>query len=786
MAVTPERSPPASPPRVLDREDATVSNYTHGDGAHDDATTADQRDGALEGDPSTSIQCREDVTSSDVTNAASDHQISRTKLDSLISKFETLEYIDPKEILSFGASKGHKASAIPRATKNLYQTPVGPSHGHEELSYYSGAQIAPSASSYLSTQDQSPMRSNRKSRLPVKSLLKTQDSVRRKLFDNKDALHKLQGVQEDMNQGDEMQSAYDCSHLYLSKPPEHLASVEPWRSGIPMPAADRRKTFEHGYSTSTQPILSACPSNRPQSYQQTSSPFLRSPLSYSTAGGYNVNKSHLSMQETPRRDTGDLASLAMQGGPQAPKRSSFAGFQESSPSSPGPEDSPCAGRVTKALSNCEASCSNVFGGSRHYSIFPTLTPSEMNPHLSKMKNNFGSTALKGKGKAPAHMPAQYQKVEKKFAGGYTAPASIDVNSKGKAVVVDPLPISSHFLKKSYHEASQSNDTSKKEGRIAQPLFADHLDESPSSLKYNDTDTDNGYPSENQAQAPLSSTIVKKGSQVSGSSAGGGNVSQLKLLFEKPDAAVPVPSSLTSNGQFDGPPYASETQLEGPSNAMEPFPSLPTVSSVAPSITTNISVNDFVCQFESYGLTTAGTNGAADEVRPKAESPVKEKIEKFERLSLDTNAGPVPEISKRRSLVGGLQPIQRQGAAFWRKISTSFGRSPKATQPCTTTPIANGFLGGLDGHHTSKPVQEGLGSASPGGANSLQRAMSQQSAAERSRRKHGEWRRRILNRLKGKDTTASTPEESAINAPGSNSKADKGKGKGKGKEKEISS
>ncbi|KAI1126598.1 hypothetical protein F5Y10DRAFT_293629 [Nemania abortiva] len=198
--------------------------------------------------------------------------------------------------------------------------------------------------------------------------------------------------------------------------------------------------------------------------------------------------------------------------------------------------------------------------------------------------------------------------------------------------------------------------------------------------------------------------------------GGGKVSQLRKLFERPSGRFSSPLSLVN--------FSSRLDLREPTgelaedclssswNESASPSSTRTIArrrSMVPSLTTEISVNDFFCDFVSgadheENPITASPSQTAAEVgsRMKHESPVKRRIQQFEHLSRDSlkartaadyhgkaDDSEPPSTNdenkkggKRRN-IGGWRPIHQTGVAIWRKISSSFSRSVDSWKDCNS-------------------------------------------------------------------------------------------------------
>lgn len=191
----------------------------------------------------------------------------------------------------------------------------------------------------------------------------------------------------------------------------------------------------------------------------------------------------------------------------------------------------------------------------------------------------------------------------------------------------------------------------------------------------------------------------------------GKVSQLRKMFERASKRFSSPRSLMNLhsrlGSEDLTNDLTGTEPPSPGDESESPLSSHTIArrlSIVPSLTTEISVNDFFCDFvggpnhEETTIAASPGEAAADvESQMRRESPVKHRIQQFEHLSRDSlnvgattgffnkvnNKTGIPFVSKngkkgggKRSMGGGWRPIHQKGAAIWRKISSSlaFNRS----------------------------------------------------------------------------------------------------------------
>ncbi|KAI1145156.1 hypothetical protein F4825DRAFT_457793 [Nemania diffusa] len=195
----------------------------------------------------------------------------------------------------------------------------------------------------------------------------------------------------------------------------------------------------------------------------------------------------------------------------------------------------------------------------------------------------------------------------------------------------------------------------------------------------------------------------------------GKVSQLRKLFERSSGRFSSPLSLMSiRSRLDSEEYTDELTgdcLSSSWNESESPTSTHTIArrrSMVPSLTTEISVNDFFCDFvgglshEASSIIASPSATAVEaEPRMKHESPVKDRILKFEHLSRDslkvgkakdyrekTSDTRISFVSKsgnkkggKRNTVRGWRPIHQKGTAIWRKISSPFSRSSDSWKDC---------------------------------------------------------------------------------------------------------
>ncbi|KAI1357387.1 hypothetical protein F5Y08DRAFT_352508, partial [Xylaria arbuscula] len=189
---------------------------------------------------------------------------------------------------------------------------------------------------------------------------------------------------------------------------------------------------------------------------------------------------------------------------------------------------------------------------------------------------------------------------------------------------------------------------------------------------------------------------------------GGKVSQLRRLFERSSRRFPSPRSFMNFRSTPDLDDECSDALMGEfsslsSNEPDSPESTHTIArkiSVVPSLTTEISVNDFFCDFvgsPSYEE-SLHVSSSPDEIAtkvgasPKRESPVKHRIRQFEHLSRESlGAGVVPEShddarlssvfrngngpnNSKLDAVRSWRPVHKKGVAIWRKISNSFSRS----------------------------------------------------------------------------------------------------------------
>ncbi|KAI1189108.1 hypothetical protein F5B17DRAFT_439098 [Nemania serpens] len=216
--------------------------------------------------------------------------------------------------------------------------------------------------------------------------------------------------------------------------------------------------------------------------------------------------------------------------------------------------------------------------------------------------------------------------------------------------------------------------------------------------------------------------------------GSGKVSQLRKMFERssrrfssPRSQVPLHSRLGSEELTN-----DLTGNDQPSSWEESESPLSTHTiarrqSIVPSLTTEISVNDFFCDFvgdlnheETTIAASPSETTAEGESHRRHESPVKQRIQQFEHLSRDSlnvNKTGIPFVSKNGKKGGGKR---NTGAAIWRKISSSlaFNRSVQSWE---------------DGNSEHEPINPTAETSSSSSASLNQASPSGDGARRRSRR-----------------------------------------------------
>ncbi|GAW12891.1 hypothetical protein ANO14919_022620 [Xylariales sp. No.14919] len=196
--------------------------------------------------------------------------------------------------------------------------------------------------------------------------------------------------------------------------------------------------------------------------------------------------------------------------------------------------------------------------------------------------------------------------------------------------------------------------------------------------------------------------------------GCGKVSQLRSFFERSSKRLSSPLSFVNfRSRLESEESIDELTRDYSSsswNESECPTSTHTIArkiSIVPSLTTEISVNDFFCDFvgpshEENSINASPSETPAEmEPQTKRESPVKRRIQQFEHLSRDSlrvgastehhgryNDVGLPSTLEnenraggKRNTVAGWRPIHRKGVAIWRKISSSFSRSLDSWKDC---------------------------------------------------------------------------------------------------------
>ncbi|RYP89147.1 hypothetical protein DL769_000195 [Monosporascus sp. CRB-8-3] len=209
----------------------------------------------------------------------------------------------------------------------------------------------------------------------------------------------------------------------------------------------------------------------------------------------------------------------------------------------------------------------------------------------------------------------------------------------------------------------------------------------------------------------------------------GKVSDLRGLFGRVSTGSPSPGpSLSFHGHhYSGPADIKAggfTQLDGQFG----LPVSLSVTSCAPSLTTEIPTNGFSCDFSEQPYEIRASKSAVTTASPRtpetfdgpgrsrasipADSPIKDRIEHFESLGQGSSPqGTIPggrakssdanfhatlkrngETENKGKASGGWRPIQERGAQMWRRISQSLS---------LTTDNGDGDDDGSSEHHASR-------------------------------------------------------------------------------------
>ncbi|KAH9885680.1 hypothetical protein F4778DRAFT_798836 [Xylariomycetidae sp. FL2044] len=151
--------------------------------------------------------------------------------------------------------------------------------------------------------------------------------------------------------------------------------------------------------------------------------------------------------------------------------------------------------------------------------------------------------------------------------------------------------------------------------------------------------------------------------------------------------------------------------------------------LAPELTTKISTNDFSCDFDGHFDDPVVPDTRSEhsispdrciKPSPKKESPLKEKIQLFEKLNrgspANKSSGPFSQVKthdvgrhvnyckgdkdvpKKKSF-GGWRPVRERGSAIWRRISSSFTHTQDENQEIGGNQAKRGCQQGLHAHPT---------------------------------------------------------------------------------------
>ncbi|KAI0431163.1 hypothetical protein F5Y09DRAFT_330571 [Xylaria sp. FL1042] len=245
-------------------------------------------------------------------------------------------------------------------------------------------------------------------------------------------------------------------------------------------------------------------------------------------------------------------------------------------------------------------------------------------------------------------------------------------------------------------------------------------------------------------------ILSQGSRPTQS---GGKVSQLRKFFERSSKILSSPLSLMNSHSVILEPDEASSALMGDysssswseSESLRSTHTLARRISIVPSLTTEISVNDFFCDFvgspsyEASPIATSPSETAAKVIsQAKHESPVRNRIQQFEHLSRDSlkvgadlqrhGKYKDPDLksvfakgSGKRGMVGSWKPIHEKGVAIWRKISNSLSHSLDSWKDCNSYHEQIDPIEGLSSNtSTDQPaslandLKRGLGGFSPFG------------------------------------------------------------------------
>ncbi|KAI0536521.1 hypothetical protein GGR58DRAFT_528200 [Xylaria digitata] len=686
------------------------------DGARDTSPSALSRK-----DPSQHSQ-------SDIPHTHVERPDPGSRLESLVSRFEILDAVNSADTsLPQYPNSSYKAtpSTIPRATGSK-QIP------HQDLISHSPIESISRASSELSPrQIRTPISSGSKSMLPlsvqpiatIPNIIGRGPSNNSRNLTHPKALHG-RDIDTDEQQTPNPSSSYYTSHSTISSTRSPLAT-----STIPILRHSRHFITSKDTPSRRLPTSKSFRKNHPSSVhsstasatsiQATAEPSPIEALSQRQETPQKLRKdsdlpagSNTTLPQ-PRRSVADLRrsfekisqpveptnELTALGFSFKPSLNNIRQHQNLSSSALRRPPELLIERQSIALNEAPSSRPPLFGKGHIIHVKPRAKAAELFSSQGSIRDSLGHepslSSLRGGRSSPQEIPQVGTK---------------DLHGPTKSEPV-PRPVGEKMRRESGNNAGL--DTSM-DGLGGTPFGEQQSDgalaETPKA-QYDDSLADTRCRSRPKAHAtPLALPPGSRQTQ------GGAKVSQLRRFFERSSKRFSSPLSLVSLRSRPEPEpkeCTGELVRDSPSPSWSEPESLTSTHTIArkisivPSLTTEISVNDFFCDFvsgQSYeSLATASPSGTGAKLEPQAkrESPVKRRIQQFEHLSRDSlkigtvtehngqykDAG-LPSIIKndsraggKRNTIGSWKPIHQKGVAIWRKISNSLSRSLDSWKDC---------------------------------------------------------------------------------------------------------
>ncbi|KAI1284222.1 hypothetical protein F5Y07DRAFT_394154 [Xylaria sp. FL0933] len=680
----------------------------------------------------------------DVSSSLLERREPRCKLESLVSRFEildTVDTVDPRVLPRPNNSYKTCSSTTPRATGSKRTLP------HQDLVIHSPIEsMSPTSAELSPIQTRPPSACGHKSMLPMRAQHTT----------------KVPDVPERDGSGMNIVSArlVTVGNKGMDTNEGQTSARSPFAMST-IPVLKHSKTF----TTSKETPPSRLPKSKLS--RKANSSFLQSSttsVSSSQAAARSSSKTaSLRKEETPRRLRKDPKSPAGLGILLPQQRPSVAdlrqSFEKYSQPAPGEKNKP----DLKSKPSRHSMRKNQ-----------DMSPSTSSLHPGKLQETLSVAQS-----ACSHLPLSgtAQTIHARPTGNETQLPSPQYPAKGSIKHDSSISLSPSIRSSLYgarqKKMNMSKPVSQTEGdktpRESEKYTSlDALMDASGSVPFGAQQTDGALAAtpKSQCEQPIADdTPVRRQAEIieipivlspgSRPTQGVGKVSQLRKFFERSSKILSSPLSLmTSHSAILEDDDEASSALMGDYSSSswsesESLRSTHTLSrriSIVPSLTTEISVNDFFCDFvgsPSYEGTPVATPPSEPAIKGvfqrKHESPVKSRIQQFEHLSRDSLKAGTEQHGRhndsdlqstfengnrpggKRGVVGSWRPIHQKGVAIWRKISSSLSHSLESWKDCNSyhekiDPI-EGPSSNTGTDHPTAPahnLRRGLGRFSPFG------------------------------------------------------------------------